>query len=145
MGVTLDGFHDGVRNMDVPTGRPTAQHKDIHDGGRQPAGSGSKEETLKKNRLAFKSQFVVAAFLAVVVLIPAAHAGVQIAESAPSAADSKDLVICSEPRPQICTQEYRIVCAQMQDGSFKEYSNGCTSCADPDVVGYCDGSCGSEK
>jgi len=100
---------------------------------------------LKKNRLAFKSQFIVAAFLAVVVLIPAGCAGVQTAGSAPDTADSKDLVICSEPRPQICTQEFRIVCAQMQDDSFKEYSNGCTSCTDPDVVGYRDGSCGSEK
>jgi hypothetical protein len=102
-------------------------------------------ETLKGNRLAFTSQFVIAAFLAVVVLIPAGCAGAQTAESSPDTADSRDMVICSEPRPQICTQEYRVVCAQMQDGSFKEYSNGCTSCADSGVVGYRDGNCGSEK
>jgi len=79
------------------------------------------------------------------LLIPAGCAGVQTAGSSPGAADSNDLVICPEPRPEVCTQEYRVVCAQMQDGTFKEYSNGCTSCTDPDVVGYRDGNCGLEK
>ena len=103
-----------------------------------------REDKLKADRKAFFLQVTAAAFLAVVVLIPAGCASIQIAGSAPKEADSMDLVICSEPRPQICTQEFRIVCAQMQDGSFNEYSNGCTSCADPDVVGYRDGNCGSD-
>lgn len=51
------------------------------------------------------------------------------------------LTPCPEPRPQICTREFRPVCAQMQDGSFKTYSTGCTSCTDPKVVGYRDGAC----
>ena len=54
---------------------------------------------------------------------------------------------CSEPRPQICTREYRPVCATRDTGvrcvttpcpstELKTYSNGCTACSDPGVVGY---------
>ena len=96
---------------------------------------------MKGNSIAYASQFAAAALLAVVVLIPAGCAGVQIEGTTSGAADSRDMVICPEPRPEVCTQEFRIVCAQMQDGTFKEYSNGCTSCTDPDVVGYRDGNC----
>jgi len=55
--------------------------------------------------------------------------------------DAGELTLCPEPRPEVCTMEYRVVCAQMQDGSFREFSNGCSSCTDPNVVGYRDGSC----
>jgi len=55
--------------------------------------------------------------------------------------DAVALTRCPEPRPQICTREFRPVCAQMHDGSFKTYSTGCTSCTDPNVVGYRDGAC----
>ena len=55
--------------------------------------------------------------------------------------DRSDHTLCPEPRPQICTREYRPVCAQMRDGSFRTYPTGCTSCADPDVVGYRGGAC----
>ena len=54
---------------------------------------------------------------------------------------TEGLTLCLEPRPEICTMEYRVVCAQLQDGSFKEYSNACSSCSDENVVGYRDGSC----
>jgi len=104
-----------------------------------------REEKLKERYPTFTSQFAAAALLAAILLIPAGCAGVQTTGSSPGAADSNDLVICPEPRPEVCTQEYRVVCAQMQDGSFKEYSNGCTSCSDPDVVGYRDGNCATEK
>ncbi len=52
-----------------------------------------------------------------------------------------DLIICEEPRPQICTREYDPVCATLQDGSAKTGSTGCTSCSDPKVVGYKKGAC----
>lgn len=48
---------------------------------------------------------------------------------------------CTEPRPQICTREYRPVCAQTRNGSFKTYATGCTACSDSDVAGYVDGAC----
>ena len=47
-----------------------------------------------------------------------------------------DLILCEEPRPQICTREYDPVCATLNDGSIKTGSTGCTSCSDPEVVGY---------
>ena len=59
--------------------------------------------------------------------------------------ESDTLDICSEPRPQMCTMDYRPVCAQMMDGSSKTYSNGCTSCSDPNVSGYRDGACEEAK
>jgi hypothetical protein len=100
---------------------------------------------LKGNSLAYASQLAAAALLAAVVLLSAGCAGLQTAGPSPGATDSRDLVICPEPRPEICTQEYRVVCAKLTDGNLKEYSNGCTACSDPDVVGYRDGNCGSEK
>lgn len=53
-----------------------------------------------------------------------------------------DLILCEEPRPQICTHEYDPVCAKLQDGSIKTSSTGCTSCSDPEVIGYKMGACG---
>ena len=51
------------------------------------------------------------------------------------------MVPCTEPRPQVCTQDYRPVCAELQNGSFKTFSNGCSACSDPDVIGYREGAC----
>jgi len=48
---------------------------------------------------------------------------------------------CPEPRPQVCTREYRPVCAKLSDGCFKTYVNGCTACTDPAVTGYREGGC----
>ena len=59
--------------------------------------------------------------------------------------EADGLIVCPEPRPQICTMDYVPVCAQLQDGSFKVYSNGCSSCSDPAVVGYRAGECTEEK
>ena len=54
---------------------------------------------------------------------------------------ASDLILCEEPRPQVCTHEYDPVCATLQDGSTKTFSTGCTSCSDPGVVGYKMGAC----
>ena len=56
-------------------------------------------------------------------------------------AEDKVAVVCKEPRPQICTQDYRPVCALLQDDSSKTYSNGCNACSDPEVTGYREGAC----
>jgi len=52
-----------------------------------------------------------------------------------------DLILCEEPRPQICTREYKPVCATLQDGSSKAYATGCTSCSDSSVKSYQPGEC----
>lgn len=54
---------------------------------------------------------------------------------------AKAQTICTEPRPQVCTMDYLPVCAQKKDGSLKKYSNGCTACSEPEVVGYLEGEC----
>jgi hypothetical protein len=51
------------------------------------------------------------------------------------------LTICPEVRHQVCTMDFRPVCAQLQDGGYKTYSNGCTACSDPLVTDYSDGTC----
>lgn len=52
-----------------------------------------------------------------------------------------DLILCQEPRPQICTREYDPVCATLKDGSTSTGATGCTSCSDTEVVGYKMGAC----
>ena len=54
---------------------------------------------------------------------------------------SPDVSQCVEPRPEMCTQDYTPVCGVHNDGSRQTYSNGCTGCANPDVVGVIPGPC----
>lgn len=49
--------------------------------------------------------------------------------------------VCTDPRLQVCTMDYRPVCGQLEDGSFKTYSNGCTACSVQAVIGYVEGAC----
>jgi len=48
---------------------------------------------------------------------------------------------CADPRPQMCTKDYRPACGQLRDGSRKTYSNACTACTDPQVVTQGAGAC----
>ena len=60
---------------------------------------------------------------------------------------------CSNPRPEVCAQNYDPVCATRDTGirCFKApcpssekvtYANACMACSDPDVYGYLhDGTC----
>ena len=57
------------------------------------------------------------------------------------AAESAPQEICTEPRPQICTQQYDPVCGLRDDGTRKTYSNGCTACTDTTVTGWNPGEC----
>ena len=61
-------------------------------------------------------------------------------------------VVCQDPRPQICTMDYKPVCASRDTGvrcvttpcpstEWKTYSNGCTACSDALVFGYVGGEC----
>jgi alkaline phosphatase D len=55
--------------------------------------------------------------------------------------NKQKMVTCPKPRPQVCTRDYRPVCAQIQGGRVKTYSNGCTACTDTAVRGYRVGAC----
>lgn len=52
-----------------------------------------------------------------------------------------DVILCEEPRPQVCTREYNPVCGTLKDGTQVTGSTACTSCSDADVVGYRMGAC----
>ena len=63
---------------------------------------------------------------------------------------SADITIdteCQDPRPDMCTEEYRPVCALRDTGvrcvttpcpsaEWKTYGNACAACSDTDVMGY---------
>ncbi len=55
-----------------------------------------------------------------------------------------DLETCPSPRPQVCTLDYRPVCAVLGNGVRKQYSNGCSACGDIAVAGYIMGPCAPE-
>jgi len=59
--------------------------------------------------------------------------------------DAKDKTICTNPRPLICTRDYRPVCAESKGGRFRTYSNGCSACSNPDIVSYLEGDCPKGK
>lgn len=48
---------------------------------------------------------------------------------------------CADPRPQMCTRDYRPACGVHRDGSRKTYGNACSACADADVVSQAAGAC----
>ncbi len=50
-------------------------------------------------------------------------------------------VACSEPRPQMCTMDYRPVCGVLKQGDKKTYSNGCAACSDKEVVSWLENEC----
>ncbi len=48
---------------------------------------------------------------------------------------------CAEPRPQMCTREFRATCGVRRDGTRRNYGNACTACADAEVVSQGPGPC----
>jgi len=51
------------------------------------------------------------------------------------------LIMCKDPRPEICTQHYDPVCGSLVNGEFRTYGNACTACANTAVTGYRPGAC----
>jgi hypothetical protein len=59
---------------------------------------------------------------------------------------------CTNPRPEMCTMDYRPVCATKDTGvrcitepcdstETATYSNGCSACSDPTVLSYVPEAC----
>ena len=71
----------------------------------------------------------------------------------PSKAPAKgEPVVCTEPRPQVCTQIYAPVCATRDTGvrcikapcpseELVTKSSACNACSDPKVYSYVQGEC----
>ncbi|HZQ01510.1 MAG TPA: hypothetical protein VFB13_18335 [Reyranella sp.] len=50
---------------------------------------------------------------------------------------------CADPRPKVCTREYRPACGLRRDKTSRTYGNACSACADPEVVTQAAGACPS--
>jgi hypothetical protein len=61
-------------------------------------------------------------------------------QSAPSSL-AIDQTSCSEPRPEMCTMDYKPVCGFDKNNNSKTYSNACSACSNKQVVTYIKGEC----
>ena len=88
------------------------------------------------------------------ILLALLSAGCVAAPAIPTA--SGDYVACTNPRPQICTREYRPVCAQVDTGKrcvtvpcesavLETRGNACEACGDARVIGHTPGACAAAK
>ena len=70
----------------------------------------------------------------------------------PESAIAPSMTACSESRPEVCTMDYRPVCATRDTGircvttpcpstELKTYSNACGACSDAKVLGFIQGAC----
>jgi len=51
----------------------------------------------------------------------------------------KNIIMCTEPRSEVCTMDYTPVCGLRNVAGkeeWKTYSNACSACSDPTVTGY---------
>ena len=74
-------------------------------------------------------------------------------QSTPAIAEAaRDTIECMDPRPEMCTQDYRPVCGLRDTGircvttpcdstEWETYSNGCSACSDASVERYRPGAC----
>ena len=95
-----------------------------------------------------KFQSLTALFLVVLLSIsPGLMAGGEEDSDALQQLDSQsssqesEAIICTDPRPQMCTMDYSPVCGKKSDGTYKTYSNGCGACSDHEVVEFLEGEC----
>lgn len=73
------------------------------------------------------------------ILLAAAGCAAQQPARTESQPAEPDLVVCKDPRPQICTMQYDPVCARIGEGDaaeWKTYASGCSACGDPQVSAY---------
>ena len=59
-----------------------------------------------------------------------------------------DLILCTDPRPEVCTMDYTPVCAfQRNDGAgtWETFSNACSACSNASVAGYRANACEADS
>lgn len=90
--------------------------------------------TLKTRPLAALAAVLFFAALAGCATLNKASAPQNTADHSKS--DNSTAVICSEPRPRVCTMEYMPVCAQLVGGGEQVFASKCNACADITVAAY---------
>jgi hypothetical protein len=50
-------------------------------------------------------------------------------------------IVCKEPRPQMCTMDYRPACGYQSSTESKTYSNACSACSQAGVKWVIEGEC----
>jgi len=53
----------------------------------------------------------------------------------------RDMIACENPRPEMCTRDFRPVCSLSESGVYKTYSNACEACSNKPVLSYYKGVC----
>ena len=53
-----------------------------------------------------------------------------------SETSARQTVQCEEPRPKICTMQYKPVCAVLESGLITTYPSACNACADVAVSAW---------
>ncbi len=84
---------------------------------------------------------VLPLFLIVVLVNCAPMSGTGVPAKNTSGAEGAGSTQCSDPRPMVCTMEYRPVCATLVSGDAATYPSGCNACADILVKNWTDGPC----
>ena len=71
--------------------------------------------------------------------------GLSACSTAPPSPETDEVVACESPRPEVCTMEYDPVCGILGNQQRREYSNGCSACADSAVTGYIPEPCAGSR
>ena len=55
--------------------------------------------------------------------------------------ERQSVTYCKDPRPQMCTRDYRPVCGLTNENTTKTYGNACGACGDINVSQHITGKC----
>ena len=89
----------------------------------------------------FEAPMKKQALLIFVLLVMSGCAATEPTKFNETRQDNPKRQICSEPRPEMCTQQYDPVCGQFSQGGNQTYSNWCSACSDKAVESYVPGEC----
>ena len=92
----------------------------------------------RKNRLVEKLWYVMLPLLSMVVVACWSSENSLFDDDSTAATA---VVLCKNPRPEMCTMMYLPVCATHTNGERKTYSNVCSACRVEQVLSYRMGAC----
>jgi hypothetical protein len=96
------------------------------------------EFILTERKVMEKRRWLFLLILGCILLLQSCSAKVGVNEMQP---DNPERQVCSDPRPEMCSQQYDPVCGQLSGGDSQTYSNWCSACSDKKVESYVPGEC----